>query len=179
MKIELEDVRYPTGHYQKPNEFTSAVIEDYISVIHTFPKRVAEAVEGLSEEQLDTPYRPDGWTIRQVVHHCSDSHMNAFIRHKLALTEDNPVIRPYYEDRWAELPDSKMPVAPSLLLLQGLHARWTLLLKSLTPPELERTFVHPEHNKAFTLAESIGMYAWHCNHHLAHISNLTQTKGWK
>jgi len=180
MKIELEDVRYPIGHYEKPAEFTSEILENYIAEIHTFPKRLAEAVQHLSEEQLDTPYRPDGWTIRQVVNHCSDSHMNAIIRHKLALTEENPVIRPYFEDRWAELPDSKMmPIAPALMLLEGLHARWVVLLKGLTKAELQRTFVHPEHNKAFTLAESIGLYAWHCNHHLAHITNLKHTKGWQ
>src|SRR5687768_667718 len=100
MKIEIEDLRYPVGHYQKPAKFTSTIIEDYIAEIYTFPKRIAEAVHHLSEEQLDTPYRPGGWTIRQVVHHCADSHMNAFIRHKLALTEDSPTIKPYHEDRW-------------------------------------------------------------------------------
>lgn len=179
MITELETLRYPIGHYQKPAIVSSELLSGYIATITAFPGKIRAEVAHLTDAQLDTPYRPGGWTIRQVVHHCSDSHMNAIIRHKLALTEDNPTIKPYHEDRWAELPDAKtMPLEPALKLLEGLHARWGTLLKSLPEEALKRTFTHPEHSKVFSLDESIGMYAWHCEHHLAHITNLKKAKGW-
>ena len=150
----------------------------WINRISTFPARLHKEVIGLKNEQLDTAYRPDGWTIRQVIHHCADSHMNSFIRFKLALTEDNPTIKPYWEDRWGELVDSKMAIEFSLHILDGLHTRWTALLDSLTEAELKREFKHPEHSTPFKIDEYIGMYAWHSNHHLAHITELKKRKGW-
>ncbi len=133
------------------------------------------AVEPLNEDQLNTPYRPDGWTVKQVVHHVVDSHMNSYIRFKWALTEDNPTIKAYFEERWAELPDSaETPVAISLNMLEALHYRFVILLKSLTAEDWDRTFVHPEHNQSFTLKMTVALYAWHSKHHLAHITKLIE-----
>jgi len=177
--MNIEKLRFPIGKYQKPAQITPEILATYITDIESFPSRLKSEVEHLSNTQLDTRYRPEGWTIRQVVHHCADSHANALIRFKLAMTEDTPTIRPYYEDRWAELADSKtMPVEPSLQLLEGLHIRWTVILKSLNEKDLQKTFIHPEHGKSFKLDENTGIYAWHCNHHLAHITTLKERKGW-
>lgn len=176
--MDLTALQYPIGHFQKPAVFTAALLEDYRYAIATFPERLRTAVASLSETQLDTPYRPGGWSVRQVIHHCSDSHMNSLMRFKLALTEENPVIRPYFEDRWAELPDSHMAIEPALLLLEGLHQRWNVLLQSLETTTLQRTFIHPEQGKEITLAENMGIYAWHCNHHLAHITSLITREKW-
>ena len=178
--MTLEELKFPIGKFEQPKEITPELVRNYIIDISTFPERLRKEVENLSDAQLDTPYRPEGWTIRQVVHHCADSHMNSLTRFKLALTEDKPTIKPYFEDRWAELDDSKkMPVEPALKMLEGLHERWTYLLNSLTDDLLERTFVHPEHGKELRLKENIGLYAWHCNHHLAHITSLKSRMGWK
>ena len=172
-------LRFPIGPFVKPASLNAEVIHSFIRDIQTFPERLRIETENLSDEQFDTPYRPQGWTIRQVVHHCADSHMNSLTRFKLALTEDSPVIRPYFEDRWAELEDSKfLAVEPSLQLLSGLHVRWVVLLKSLSANDMEKVFIHPEHGKEFRIDETIGMYAWHCNHHLAHITELKKRKGW-
>ncbi|MEH6308792.1 bacillithiol transferase BstA [Olivibacter sp. CPCC 100613] len=176
----MEDqLKFPIGTFQRPEIITKQQIDAYIHVIETFPERLAATASQLTAKQLDTPYRPGGWTIRQVIHHCADSHMNSFARFKLSLTEDSPVIKPYYEDRWAELADAKeLPIEPSLFLLKGLHIRWVVLLKSLQPKDLKRTFVHPQNGRTFTLDENIGLYAWHCNHHLAHITMLKEKQGW-
>lgn len=172
-------MKYPIEKFKLPDMVTSEVIGKFILVIESFPARLKAEVEKLTDEQLDTPYRPDGWTIRQVVNHCADSHMNGLIRHKLLLTEDKPTIKPYMEDRWAELVDSKtMPIASALQILDGVHKRWTILLKSLSDSDLKRIYIHPEHVKEFQLEESIALYAWHCNHHLAHITELKKRKGW-
>jgi hypothetical protein len=177
---DLETLKYPIGHFVKPAHFTLEIISKCISDIETFPMRLRMETAHLSQEQLDTQYRPQGWTIRQVVHHCADSHMNSIIRFKLTLTEDKPTIKPYHEERWAELADSRtLPIGPSLQLLEGLHARWVVLLKSLTEEELHKSFIHPEHGKVTRLDENIGIYAWHCNHHLAHITTLKKRMGWK
>jgi hypothetical protein len=129
--------------------------------------------------QLDTPYRPGGWTVRQVVHHLPDSHLHAYTRIKLALTEEEPTIKPYEEARWAELPDARTgPIDPSLALLESLHQRWLLLLRQLRPSDFERRFRHPEHNRMFALDETIALYAWHGRHHVAHITSLRQRMGW-
>jgi hypothetical protein len=176
----LENLRFPIGKYHKPANFSSEVVHTFIQELASFHERLREEVEHLSDAQLDTPYRPEGWTIRQVVHHCADSHMNSFIRFKLALTEESPTIKPYYEERWAELTDSKkMPIAPSLILLQGLHERWVALLQSLSESDMKKTFIHPEHGKSFRVDENIGVYAWHGNHHLAHITSLKSRMQWK
>ena len=180
LNTNLEKLKFPVGKFVKPTHFTAEILRRYISDIETFPQRLKFEVEKLTDEQLTTEYRPGGWTIRQVVHHCADSHMNCLIRFKLTLTEEKPTIKPYLEDRWAELPDTKtMPVEPSLKLLEGLHARWVVLLKSLSQLDLKKTVVHPQHDKEFALDELMGLYAWHCNHHLAHVTTLKERKGWK
>ena len=175
---EAPDLRYPIGHYRPPETITEQHRHEWIETLAQAPARYRTAVEGLSAEQLDTPYRPDGWTIRQVIHHVPDSHMNAYVRFRLALTEDEPTIKPYREHLWADLPDAKSsPVEPSLTLLGALHNRWVVLLRSMTPEQFQRTFRHPEmglNNLEWTL----GIYAWHCDHHLAHIENLKARMGW-
>ncbi|MBK7344957.1 MAG: putative metal-dependent hydrolase [Saprospiraceae bacterium] len=177
--MSQEKLKYPIGRFRQPVPITAEFRQQAINELAAFPKRLRNAVHGLSDEQLDTPYRPEGWTIRQVVHHCSDSHMNALIRIKLALTEDQPVIKPYMEALWALLPDSAvMPVDAAIVLIEGLHARWTFLLERLTTQDLERTYIHPDHGDPVTVDEAICQYAWHANHHLAHITSLIQREGW-
>jgi hypothetical protein len=178
--MNLEEMKYPIGRFKMPSLAKPETLDKYIADIESFPNRLKAEVEILADEQLDTPYRPDGWTIRQVVNHCADSHMNGLARLKLALTEDKPTIKPYFENRWAELADSKtMPIEAALLMLDGLHKRWAILLRSLTENDLKRIYIHPEHGKEFRLEESIGLYAWHCNHHLAHITELKKRMSWR
>ena len=166
----LEQLKYPIGRFQLADIIDESHIADWIRRIETLPERLKLEVEGLGEEDLNAMYRPGGWSVRQIVHHLPDSHLNAYIRFKLALTEDRPVIRPYHEDLWAELPDAKnAPIGISLNLLESLHIRWSMVLKSLTPDDLNRVYIHPEHNKPFKLKEVISLYAWHGDHHLAHI----------
>lgn len=180
LEQDLEILRFPIGRFKKPEIISPELIQRWIGDIESFPSRVKNEVIHLSDEQLDTPYRENGWTIRQVVHHCADSHMNSFTRFKLTLTEEKPIIKPYWEDRWAELLDSKtMEIGPSLQMLEGVHKRWVVLLNSLTEQDYAKSFVHPEHGKEFQLDENIGIYAWHCNHHLAHITQLKKRKNWK
>jgi len=168
--MNIEQLKYPIGRFEKPEIITKPDLINWISDISTFPTRLKKEVNHLTEKQLETMYRPDGWTIRQVIHHCADSHMNSLIRFKLSLTEENPIIKPYFEELWAELADSKnMPIEPSIKILEGIHQRWTILLNNLTEKDLKRVFIHPEHGKSFSIEENIGIYAWHCNHHLAHI----------
>src|SRR5580693_8444622 len=138
------DLRYPIGKYQRPGELTSEQRLEFIDAIAGTPERLQSALKYLSADRLDTPYRPEGWTVRQVVHHLPDSHMNSYVRLKLALTEDSPIIKPYDEALWADLPDKDMPIEPSLALLQGLHARWVRLLESMTEADFSRAFRHPE-----------------------------------
>lgn len=177
--MNIEQLKYPIGKFKMQDIVTSETIEKFISVIELFPARLKAEVENLTNEQLDTPYRTDGWTIRQVVNHCADSHMNGLTRHKLLLTEDKPTIKPYMENLWAELADSKaMPIDPALQIIEGVHKRWTVLLKSLSKDDMKRTYIHPEHRKEFTFTESIALYAWHCNHHLAHITELKKRRNW-
>ena len=179
MSTTLEKLKFPIGKHEKPASITPELMEQYISKIAAFPSKLKKEVVHLTDEQLDTPYRPDGWTIRQVVHHCADSHMNALIRFKLSLTEDIPVIKPYHEEIWAELADSKtMEIAPSIILLEGLHARWVQLLCSLSPSDLERSFIHPAHGNKVLLNENTSIYAWHGEHHLAHITELKKRQNW-
>ena len=174
----LEKLKFPIGEFIKPEHISEGHIQQWIEEIASFPAHIIRLTENLSTEQINWKYRPGGWKIKQVVHHCADSHMNSIIRFKLALTEDSPTIRPYYEGRWAELIDSQEDnLSHSISLLSGLHHRWVALLKNLTPSELKRAFVHPEHGQRFTLEENIGIYAWHCNHHQAHIEQAIASKG--
>ena len=176
---QLEQLQYPIGKFIEPATLDQLFVESSIADIRSFPQSLEEAVAGLTDQQLDTPYRPGGWTVRQVVHHCADSHMNSLIRFKLALTESNPVIKPYFEDRWADLADTKiMPIEPALQLLKALHTKWVFLLNSLDSADLKRTYIHPEQNKEYRLDLVVGLYAWHCNHHLAHITCLKDRSGW-
>ncbi|NHM33029.1 YfiT family bacillithiol transferase [Neobacillus terrae] len=173
----MEDLRYPVGEFDVKGNYKVDLIEEWIYEIEALPAKVREAVKGLNDEQLDSAYRPGGWTIRQVVHHIPDSHINSYIRFKLALTEDNPVIKPYAEDKWAEFADSNLPIEVSLTMLEALHSRWVVLLKSLKPADLEKTFRHPDLGE-IKLGMNIGLYAWHGRHHLAHITSLKERMGW-
>jgi hypothetical protein len=177
IEMDADKMKFPIGLFEKPKEITDKILKQWIAEIEFFPYRLKNEVNHLSDAQLDTAYRPDGWTIRQVVHHCADSHMNSLIRFKLTLTEQQPTVKPYYEERWAELKDSReLSIVPSLKMLDGIHERWTVLLNSLSPADFKRTFFHPEHGKEFSLLENVGIYAWHGNHHLAHISTLKKSK---
>lgn len=167
---DINTLRYPIGTYKKPEKASAELIQSWINTIESFPEKIKTLTGTLDEVALNRRYRPDGWTIRQLVHHCADSHMNAFIRFKLSITEEAPAIKPYFEDRWAELPDTTgAAITDSLLLLKGLHSRWTVLLRSMSETDLNREYFHPEHNKRYVLWGVLGLYAWHCNHHLAHI----------
>ena len=167
---EQDRLRYPVGRFTPPTVATPEDRTRWIAEIAALPAQLRAAVESIGEVRLDTPYRPGGWTVRQVVHHLPDSHANAFIRVKLALTEDAPTIKPYDEARWAELPDVRLtPVSVSLMLLEALHARWVVLLRALGEQDWARTFVHPEHGRHLTLDHATAMYAWHSRHHLGHV----------
>jgi hypothetical protein len=175
-----ESLRYPIGKFTAPKQVTAALLKSWIDTIDQFPHSLREVVEGLDEDQLDTHYREGGWTVRQVVHHCADSHANSLMRFKLALTEKNPIIKPYEEALWADLADSKnIPIEPALQMIQGMHARWVVLLKSMTSNQFALTYFHPEHDKSFRLDDTLAMYDWHCNHHLAHITKLKDRMHWK
>lgn len=176
---ELQKLKYPIGKFEVlPSEITKSQIDEWIGVIAQFPDQVQSLTKELTVDQLKWRYRPNGWCISQVVHHCADSHMNSIIRFKLALTEDLPDIKPYYEDRWADLPDSLEPdISDALAILTGLHHKWVLLLQSLDNHQLHRQYRHPEHGKVFDLAETIGNYAWHCQHHEAHIVQAIKYQG--
>lgn len=173
------DPRYPIGPFQRRDELSEDERRTMLDHIAATPARMREAVAGLSDEQLDTPYREGGWTARQVVHHVPDSHLNAYCRLKLALTENEPTIRPYDEDTWARLADSReTPVEVSLTLLESLHARWMTLFRSMKPEDFRRTFRHPEHGGIQTLDWLVAMYAWHGRHHVGHITSLRERMGW-
>jgi uncharacterized damage-inducible protein DinB len=172
------DPRYPVGKYEMPAAVTPAKRAEAIAQIAATPEKIRVAVQGLKDAQLDTPYRDGGWTVRQVVHHVADSHMNAYIRWRLALTEAEPTIKPYEEAAWAKLEDAAhAPVEISLKLLEPLHVRWVGLLQSVKDHEFARTFRHPEHGVR-TLDWMLFLYAWHGNHHTAHITELRKQKGW-
>ncbi|HEX5423402.1 MAG TPA: bacillithiol transferase BstA [Candidatus Acidoferrales bacterium] len=172
------DLRYPIGKLQRTENLSDAQRTPLISAIAEAPAKLRQAVAGLTEQQLDTPYRPGGWTVRQVVHHLPDSHMNSVVRFKLALTEDEPTIKPYDEALWAKLPDAKGAVEPSLVLLESLHTRWITLLDSLSPSDWKRTVRHPEMG-IVSLDGLLQMYAWHGRHHVAHITSLRERNGWR
>jgi hypothetical protein len=167
----MKDLQYPIGRFSFPESSTPEERQTWIREIARTPQDLRAAVAGLSEQQLDTPYRPGGWTVRQVVHHIPDSHMNAFVRFKLALTEDQPIIKPYDEARWATLADAALPIQPSLDLLDALHVRWVRILESMSGRDYQRTFMHPE-SGAWRLDQYLAQYAWHGRHHVAHIRSL-------
>ena len=174
----MSDPRYPIGKYE-PKEFSTQLKEEWLSVIKNLPETLINAVAGLTEEQLQTPYREGGWTVRQLVHHIADSHTNAYIRFKLGLTEENPTIKPYEEKEWALLPDVEaVPISVSLTLLEALHTRWYATIKDLSEEQWNRKVVHPEHGRQMTLWFLLGMYAWHSKHHVAHITSLKEKNNW-
>jgi len=176
--METPDLRYPIGKFKFPETVSPDDRSKFIDQIDATPARLRAAIAGLSPEQLETPYRPGGWTVRQVVHHVPDSHLNSYVRFKLALTEEEPTIKPYHEDRWAELADARtVPVEVSLALLDSLHRRWVALLRSLAPNDWARTFRHPELGLV-SLDKNLALYGWHGRHHEAHITNLRERMGW-
>ena len=174
----MTDLRYPIGKFHFDGPSSEKQKDNLINDIAQAPANLRSSISSLSQQQLDTPYRPDGWTVRQVVHHVPDSHLNAYIRFKLALTEEEPTIKPYAEDRWARLADTAdTPVEVSLALLDSLHDRWVRLLRSLQPEDWKRTFRHPELGSV-SLEKNLAIYAWHGRHHVAHITSLRQRNGW-
>ncbi|WP_237690813.1 YfiT family bacillithiol transferase [Paenibacillus caui] len=169
------DIRYPIGKFEFEGEIPAAQREKWIAEISEFPGKLKEAVQGLSEEQLDLPYREGGWTVRKVVHHLADSHINSYTRFKLALTEEKPAIKPYFEDRWANLSDALTgDIQISIKLLEALHTRWVILLNSLNEVDFKKQFYHPESGQSISLDYNLGFYAWHGNHHIAHITALRE-----
>ncbi|HTQ60154.1 MAG TPA: putative metal-dependent hydrolase [Candidatus Solibacter sp.] len=171
------DPRFPIGKFAMPEGVTAERRQAAIEEIASTPSKMRAAVRGLNESQLDTPYREGGWTVRQVVHHVPDSHLNAFVRLKLALTEEKPTIKPYNQAAWAELADAKMPIAVSQTLLDSVHERWDRLWRSLKPEDFVRVLVHPEHGER-TVDWILFIYEWHGKHHTAHITELRKQKGW-
>jgi len=174
----MSDPRFPIGKFSYQGPPTAGQKQQFLDEIERAPANLRAAVAGLSDQQLDTPYRDGGWTVRQVVHHVPDSHMNSYMRFKLALTEDNPTIKTYMEDLWAELPEAKSaPIEVSLSLLENLHGRWILFLRSLKPEDWKKTFRHPELGP-MDLEKTLALYAWHGKHHVAHVTKLSERMGW-
>ncbi len=182
MSTPAVDLRYPVGKFEwTPPQSAEQLTKNrqhYIQEVADLPKKLRAAVAGLNDSQLDTPYRPDGWTVRQVVHHLADSHMNAFIRVKLTLTENEPKIKPYDEAAWAKLPDSSVPIDGSLSLIDALHARWTVLFRAMKENDWAKGYFHPEMQSTVSLDKAVAMYAWHARHHVAHITGLRKRNGW-
>ncbi|MCX6132664.1 MAG: putative metal-dependent hydrolase [Ignavibacteriales bacterium] len=174
----MSDIRYPVGTFDPKLTITDTDRQALINQIAWVPQKLREALRGLSDQRLDVPYREGGWTIRQQVHHLPDSHMNAYIRFKLAVTEENPTIKPYHEQLWAELVDGKLaPPELSLVLMESLHARWAMFLRSMKPEQFARTLIHPQ-NGPMNLDRVLQLYAWHGRHHVAHITAQRQRMGW-
>jgi hypothetical protein len=175
----MADPRYPLGKYQPPVQVSAETRNLWIGHLEAAPGLLAEAVSGLTAEQLDTPYREGGWSSRQIAHHLPDSHFNSYARFKLALTEERPTIRPYLQGAWADLPDNRdCPVEVSIRLLEALHQRWTALLKAMTPEQYQRVFIHPETGREHSLEWTLGLYAWHGEHHVAQIASLRTARSW-
>ena len=174
----MTDLQYPVGKFERQANYTALEIQESIEVLEKLPQQMRAAMNGLSASQLETPYREGGWSLRQVVHHVPDSHINSFVRFKLALTEENPTIKPYDEAAWAELSDSRdTPIQTSLDLLEALHERWVIVLRAIKPEDWRRTFNHPQ-NGAMTLEYAVALYAWHSRHHLGHITQTRARMGW-
>lgn len=179
MEDNIEHLKYPIGKFQKPEAFNPKLQQEWIAAIEALPRWLDILIENLDEAQLQTPYRAGGWTIQQVIHHLADSHMNAYIRLKLALTEDNPTVKPYNETLWAELEDVKtVPVNVSITLLHALHRRWGAQLRDMPYAAWERTYHHPESNLDVPLWQMTAMYAWHGRHHMEHIRGLRERMNW-
>lgn len=173
------DLRYPVGEFHYDGSASPTERQQRIQEIAALPQKLEAAVAGLADERLDSPYRPGGWTVRQVVHHLPDSHLNAYVRIKLALTEDTPTIRPYDQALWAELPEARTaPIRGSIELVRGLHQRWVAMLTAMTDTDWQRAYFHPEMQRKVPLDEVVAMYAWHCRHHVAHITSLRKREGW-
>jgi uncharacterized damage-inducible protein DinB len=169
MSTAVIDPRYPVGKFSRPDSLTPAERTEAIAIIESFPEKLAAAVKDWTDTQLDTPYREGGWTVRQLIHHIADSHMQAFARFRLGLTEDVPTIKAYAEKDWANLADMQAPPEISISLLRALHARWVLMLRSITGQQWQRTYIHPQNGET-SLDQTLAMYAWHSRHHLAHIT---------
>lgn|SRR5690606_7969408 len=175
----IEQKKYPIGRFPEPSEISDQQIDGYIKTLKDFPNKLKNVVESWTDEQLDTQYREGGWKVRQLINHLADSSMNSYMRFKLALTEENPTIKPYDEQQWAELQDSfSIEIKPAIQTLKGVHKRWVYELKSLTNKEFESTFFHPGQNKSISLRENLAFCAWHCDHHFAHIDQLKKEKNW-
>jgi len=177
----IQDLRYPVGDFIPPSADNQETRAENIEIVRLLPERLKAAVAALTDSQLDTPYREGGWTVRQTVHHVADSHMNAYIRFKLALTEDWPTVKPYEEALWADLADSRLPIEPSLELLTALHLRWVTLVESMTDRDFQKGYIHPgikENGGRQPLSVVLALYAWHSQHHTAHIANLRSRMGW-
>lgn len=165
----MEHLQYPIGKFTAPEHVTDEMRQAWIEAIAALPSRLEAALEGITDAQLDTPYRPEGWTVRQVVHHLADSHINAYCRLHLALTEDAPTIKPYNEGDWAKLSDSTLPIEHSLDILRGVHFRWVHLLRNMSDGDFQRTYVHPQYGKVYSMDTMSALYAWHGQHHLGHV----------
>ena len=177
--MDIEKLKYPIGAFKAPKTIDLDLRKKHIQDITTLPDNLKAATKNLSEEQLNTPYRPDGWTVRQVVHHVCDSHVNSYVRYRWTLTEDEPEIKPYLEKKWAELPDAKNEdIDVSLDLLTALHKRWTRLLLGLDDKDFKKRLVHPDYPRKLTLDMMTALYSWHGRHHTAHITELIKRKGW-
>ena len=174
--MNLEQLKYPAGKFVKPESITKEIIDSAISEIENFPSLVKFEIQNLEEKDLQLRYRPEGWTITQVVHHCADSHINSYMRFKLALTENVPTIKPYEESLWAELSDNNLSPFVSLKLLDALHEKWVYILKSLSEEDLNKEFIHPDQSEKISLKENILIYSWHCRHHLAHIKQAKELR---
>jgi len=177
--IDITKLQYPIGHFIYPDQVTPGIISKWIRILEELPVTLENMVKDLSEEQLETPYRPEGWTIRQLVHHIADSHHHSYTRFKWALTENEPLIKAYKEKEWSSLFDAKTaPIELSLSYLKALHTKIVFLLRGLSSEELDKCYVHPDGNIMVTVKENIGKYAWHSQHHCAHIHGLLRRKGW-
>jgi hypothetical protein len=173
----IEKLKYPAGIYKKPEHINAADLTGYIKTIEQFPKKIKKETNNLTKDALNYLHRPEGWTIRQLVHHCADSHLNAFIRIKLTLTENKPTVKPYLENEWAKLPDTaEAPIEWSLMILEGVHNRWANLMHSMKTEDFQKTYIHPEYKREFKIEEVVCLYAWHCIHHLAHIKQAQHYK---
>ena len=177
--MNTEELKYPIGKFNPLQELNKQNRKKWMKTIRRFPKNLRAVIRNLNNSQLDTPYRPGGWTLRQVIHHLADSHLNSYIRFKWALTEETPLIKTYHQVKWAELPDAKSsPINPSIRTLRGIHKRWSILMNAMTEEDFRRELTHPEWKDNLSLNRMLSLYAWHCDHHLAHITSLMTRNGW-